>query len=453
MRKTALTFFTFLTMFCMSWAQQGTSSPYSRYAFGELNSGSFSAYAGWGSANIAMADSFLLNVVNPASFANIMPHRPVFDIGVGGQLMEIRSSESAERTNTVGLRNIALGFPINKRSGFAFGLMPFSSVGYSMSSIVTESGIGDVTYSFSGKGGLNRLFLGYGAKLINNADNMLSIGAKGSYLFGNILRERKAVYPTYTGILNAKVRHNTIVSDFIFDFGIHYRYRLVNSKGSRQWINAGLSYSLPSEVSARQEMLSYTYKTTFTENLIDTVEYIDTTKGIMNFPQKIGAGISYEINKTHSSGGAFTRYVFNLQFETQDWARYAEVFGENRVEDQLRNSNSLAFGFQVTPYASPDINLEKAKIWDLTNYRLGFRYSNTYLQINDTQLKQYGISFGFGIPLLYSSSLSMINLGVEIGKRGTTENSLLEENFINFHVGFSISPGSYEGWFYKRKYD
>ncbi len=85
---------------------------------------------------------------------------------------------------------------------------------------------------------------------------------------------------------------------------------------------------------------------------------------------------------------------------------------------------------------------------------MGLRYSDTYLQLNNNQLKQYGISFGLGIPLTNSTkSLSMINFGCEVGRKGTTENQLLQENFFNFFVGFSISPAIHEEWFHKRKYD
>lgn len=433
-------------------AQQGTSSPYSRYAFGELTGTSLTAYSSWGSSSIAVSDTTLINLSNPASFSNIMPHRPIFDIGIGANAMTIQSAESSEKTRTAGLRNIALAFPVNKKLGFAFGLLPFSGVGYNMKSVVAEPNIGNVTYSFKGAGGLNQLFLGTGVKLINNNKHVLSLGAKGSYLFGNILRERKANFPAYTGILNSKVKHNTIVSDFVFDAGMHYRITLKDTASSRHWLNIGATFSLPSEVKARQEMLSYTFASSFTEVLVDTVEYIDTIKGHMNFPKKIGAAVSYDIVRSKGKG-QYSRYTFNLQFETQDWAQYAEMFGNQRVEDQLSNSNTAGFGFQFIPVLSKDLDLNKVKIWHLINYRVGARYSNTYLQLNNTQLTQYGISFGFGIPLLYSGSPSMINLGVEFGKRGTTENNLLQENFINFSVGFSISPGSYDGWFYKRKYD
>jgi hypothetical protein len=50
-----------------------------------------------------------------------------------------------------------------------------------------------------------------------------------------------------------------------------------------------------------------------------------------------------------------------------------------------------------------------------------------------------------GLPI----GLSKINLGVELGKRGTTTSGLIEENYVNVTVGLSLS----DLWFIKRKID
>jgi hypothetical protein len=79
-------------------------------------------------------------------------------------------------------------------------------------------------------------------------------------------------------------------------------------------------------------------------------------------------------------------------------------------------------------------------------YRVGARYNNSYLNLYDTQISEYGISFGVGFPM--KKSKTGIDLSVEIGRRGTTKNNLIQENFINFSLGVSIQ----EIWFYKRQY-
>ena len=44
---------------------------------------------------------------------------------------------------------------------------------------------------------------------------------------------------------------------------------------------------------------------------------------------------------------------------------------------------------------------------------------------------------------------SEINLSVEVGERGTINNNLIKEQFLDFQIGLSLS----DIWFVKRKYD
>lgn len=447
MRNLLFRIFTLILLSQTAFAQQNVSSPYSRYALGDINSGIFAPYAGMASAGIALADSNFLNYTNPASYSFIQEHKPIFDIGIAGQFIKASSANDEERYNAVGLRNIALGFPVSKRTGISFGIMPFSSVGYNMSVKVEESSIGEVTYNYNGSGGINRLYLGTGVKIINKPFHKLSAGINASFVFGNMERNSTAIYPSGIGILHSKVVYNTIVSDFIIDGGILYKGKI----SKNNWISIGATAGLPSKLSARQEMLAYTFGNTLTENLVDTVNYVDTTSGTISIPLRLGYGFALTFNKP-LIGSAFRRLVVSGQFELQDWGSYAEEFGSESVTDNLRDSRSAAIGLQFTPYVNESYK-DEIRLWQIINYRLGFRYSNTYLQLNNTQLQQYGISFGFGIPLIQSASLSSLNLGFEFGKRGTTENNLLLEDYFNFYVGFSISPHRNDGWFFKRKYD
>jgi hypothetical protein len=41
-----------------------------------------------------------------------------------------------------------------------------------------------------------------------------------------------------------------------------------------------------------------------------------------------------------------------------------------------------------------------------------------------------------------------VNLSAVIGKRGTTQYNLIQENFIRFTVGVNV----FENWFFKSKY-
>jgi hypothetical protein len=106
----------------------------------------------------------------------------------------------------------------------------------------------------------------------------------------------------------------------------------------------------------------------------------------------------------------------------------------------FENSTKVAVGgFYVPKYDSFSNYLSRII------YRGGFRYENTGLVINNQSINDYAVTFGLGLPV----GLSKINLGVELGKRGTTTSGLIEENYINVTVGLSLS----DLWFIKRKID
>ena len=65
--------------------------------------------------------------------------------------------------------------------------------------------------------------------------------------------------------------------------------------------------------------------------------------------------------------------------------------------------------------------------------------------IKEKRINDYGMNFGLGLPLGFSK----IDVGLEVGVRGTTYFNLVRENYFNLSVGLSLS----DKWFKKRKID
>ena len=82
----------------------------------------------------------------------------------------------------------------------------------------------------------------------------------------------------------------------------------------------------------------------------------------------------------------------------------------------------------------------------MVHYRFGFRYEHLGIKFAETELKEYAISMGFGLPL--RKSRTMVNLGFELGQDGTIQNGLIQERFFRVMLGISIK----ETWFRKSKY-
>jgi hypothetical protein len=332
----------------------------------------------------------------------------------------------------------------------AFGITPLSSVGYNFVNHVSDPVIGAITYKYEGKGGISRLFIGTSYEIIHSNANKVSVGANLSYLFGSLTTSNRAVIDgqsNSTGYLHTKISNNTFISDFIGEFGVLYRGKM----NDRTHFNMGSTLNLASKLFARREELAFSFSDVVTESLIDTISYSQSGFGRIFYPKKVGFAASLEKNIPRSEKGS-RRFIFSAQYEIQDWGKYSEVFDSDTLVDNMKNSRSFGFGIQYSPYTS-NIITSTEKWWAISTYRLGYSQRSTYLLLDETQINQYGISFGIGIPLLNSMSFSVLNLGIEAGQRGSLGDGLIQEKYINFNLGFTIAPHRSDPWFVKRKYD
>ncbi|WP_373396378.1 hypothetical protein V8V91_16925 [Algoriphagus halophilus] len=108
----------------------------------------------------------------------------------------------------------------------------------------------------------------------------------------------------------------------------------------------------------------------------------------------------------------------------------------------MREAIKVGLGFRIVPdYLAIDSPLKR------TTYRFGLEYQQTPYYLNQTNINDIGINFGASFPV---NQLSLVNLAVKVGQRGTTDNGLIQENYVNFTFGFSLNDNS---WFYKRVFE
>lgn len=81
-------------------------------------------------------------------------------------------------------------------------------------------------------------------------------------------------------------------------------------------------------------------------------------------------------------------------------------------------------------------------------YRGGLYYNTGYLDLKNSLINEYGISFGAGIPI-GKSFLKSLSISTEVGKWGTTNNGLIENTYIRMTLGLTLN----DRWFTKRVID
>ena len=132
-------------------------------------------------------------------------------------------------------------------------------------------------------------------------------------------------------------------------------------------------------------------------------------------------------------------WLLGAEYSTQQFSDFQNIFlAQTNVEYQ--DASTIAFGGYWVPDYTP-----LASYFKRVTYRAGLRYDMTGLVVNDKEINNFGINFGLGLPL--PNSFSNLNLGFELGRRGTTDQSLIEESYLNISVGLSLNAR----WFEKRK--
>lgn len=459
-------------------SQTNTFSPYSRYGLGEIAPTTLAHNAGMGGTYIAMRpDSTMplfINTGNPAAYAFIR----LTSLEVGGNFLysKFSSNDASLKKWTTNFSYGALGFPIGRNGGAAFGLMPYSNIGFDAQNTINEPGIGDVLYTYSGTGSLNKAFLGYGVlpfdkrlskfrnkhlyipdslkklshatfkilELGNKLINDFSIGANANYIFGNVNNVTGVLYP------NSQIYNNTFrareltLGDFTANFGAQTAITIDSVRIGRKHRRAlkekvkftfGYFMGLNNSLKATYSSLAQNYYVDSYSQITsrDTVLYTLNEKGTIKLPLEQGFGIGLKKGE---------RLNLVADYAITNWQNFRYL---NTTND-LKNNYRMSVGLNFVPekYAAGNNAFFKR-----VNYRLGASYQTGYIDIKNTLLSNYAITAGVGLPVGIGRLSSMVNISAQYGQMGTKANGLTKENYWRINFGFTFS----DRWFQKFRYD
>ena len=409
-----LLFFIFISE---SLIAQQSSSPYSRFGLGDLKSQFSPVFNSLGGGGFAINDSKVINPFSPATYSSFESNSFLFSTGLNNELVNIESIDESQTLNNLSLSHITFGFPLTNKIGSSFGIIPYSSIGYSMQSR-DESYNADMLYN--GDGGISKVYVGGSLELLKN----LSVGANASYLFGGLNRRKKLEFDDET-IFNSRSNSQINVKGLFYEVGAIYSRELEGDKSS---LSIAFNASNKSEIKAKRSNLVETFEYSGEYEVVKDTFVNSVVKGDLILPRYTNFGISYTRDK----------WLFVFDYSTQNWSEY-ELLGES---DSLVNSKRISGGLQFTPDIS-SVN----QFYKRCHYRLGIALNTTPLQINNTQLEDKSISLGLGIPI--KKNRSTYDISIIFGQRGTTNNNLLKENYVK--IGLNMT---FEGiWFVKQKYN
>jgi hypothetical protein len=426
-----------ITILSFQLSAQETISPYSFYGLGSLKLKGTVENRSMGGLSVYM-DSIHMNFRNPASYVSKNVEdtkyegesRPV-KYAVGGSYVStnITSNNGTTSFDNGSFDYFAFNFPIGK-FGIAFGTMPLSKVGYKLNDTNDE---GLIQNRYQGEGGLSRVFSGIAYRFNDN----LSLGVDVNYNFGNIDNSALA-FIFSDGIpleLQSQEENRSDLSGLNFNFGLSYKARI----SRRLELMASLAYTPESNLSSQNQRAISTVRInnvtgaeTVINNVVVDLEESGLAQTDLTLPSRFAVGLGVGQPRIWFIGAEYTA-LSNSQFGNP-------IFDID-ISD-FENSN----GFSVGGFIIPKYNAFRGYFKRVV-YRAGFRTENTGLVINGETIREFGISFGVGLPLGFD--YSDVNLGFEYGQRGTTNQNLVKEDFFSFSISLSLN----DRWFKRRKYN
>jgi hypothetical protein len=405
-----------------------TTSPFSRYGLGDLNHYGYGRTAAMGGASLGSRHSVQINSANPASYNANDSLSFLFDFGVDGTYSKYKSSTGKKNVNDVNFRYFSLSWPVTKHIGMAMGVQPFSDMGYDVAYSEVVGGIGNVYQNYQGEGTTSKAFFGASIRPFKG----LSLGANLNYIFGR-LNQNTLISFDSADLFYISKTEGTRLRDFTLTYGLQYDLKLKKN----QYLTLGVTLENQSDLTALHRIYTQKIITVNSTSLSNYVDSIPEGKGIIKLPSTFGIGLSYS---------KIDKLEINADYYHAAWSK-STFFGAKPYTTaldnvELVNQNRISAGVEYIPEA-----LSIRSYMKRVRYRVGFHQESSYLKLNNNQIKEFGVSFGAGFP--FPKSKSTANFALEFGKRGTTKDNLVRDNYTKFSLYLNL----YDYWFIKSKFN
>ena len=392
------------------------NSSYTRFGIGEIQYTYSARRLGMGGVNIAIADPDFININNPATIYRLNSTRFEISLKYGGEKLS-NNNLTKFYSNTV-FNGFTFGFPISSLYGVgaAIGIVPVSNISYNVVDdvVYTTNSTDNYYYSYSGSGGLSKIFISSSYRIPLN----INIGASFDYYFGNLNYSSTVNFPnnsTYNAVYKRKYNPN----------GIGTTVGILSP-------DMADIFKIPGITEFRLgASLNYVANLNTDTNLVSSSSYGVDTLGEatvkMKIPTRISTGLSFILSN---------KYLVSVDYLFQPWSKYSF----NGIKsDFLRDASKISAGFEYRP-----LKESGSSFWEQILLRAGLSYEKTQYIINGEGINQFSLSGGFSIPVSFENN---IDIGLEYALRGTKNDGLYKENIYKLDVSLALG----DLWFIRRE--
>jgi hypothetical protein len=438
-----LSLFFFLGLFAsLAQGQNAGNSAYSAIGIGD-----FLGYKGnarnfaMSQSGIGLRDDDVMNMLNPATLAPLKGEtrygQTKAEIGAFFQYRNARYNGANSASGGGNLRYLAIGFPAGKRYFGTIGLKPLSISDNNLTTTATitdDQGTTDAKYRFTSTGGIYSAFFASGLSL----SKCFSVGLEAQYLFGSITTQA-----TSQLILNPNdpeaenqygVRNRSRFSGLGLKPGIYGRFTarkaykdtvVISNSKPATYFSVGLTYDLYTSVysSTRKDGIVINER-----NQIDQDTILSEWTNQWAFPTLPGFGFAYQVPGN---------FAITADARLNQWANFGTTSGAiNPLADTLSNGWAVSIGgeyFFKTEARTPN------------RLQAGFRYERMPYNLNNQPVNDISFSLGTTLrvghvrKLQPGASMSMANLALIMGQRGSAAQNQVVERYLQLQVSFLVS--------------
>lgn len=395
----------FITGSAVMASAQNMSNPYSIYELGDIDFRKYNRTAGMGNTGIAVQSNTSFVDNNPAAITSLIKSVYLVNVAVTGKSITYKGDPiGLDNSNSKDfwIKRFTLALKLNNFWASGIGFRQFSNMNYKFSGNKSIEGSTQTlnTY-YEGDGGLHEYF--WTNAFAVGKKKRLSFGVKSSLVAGGLNHSEIIADASLPNSFTTKIQD--YVGKLRFESGVLYKKPI-----SQKWdLALGATYTPSSNITSER-----TVTVLEGNNEVDVQEF--TGNKVFHLPTTYGIGLALTKNE---------KTTYAVDFVHEDWAS----FKVKETGWQLINSNRVSAGANFSQFSyTRNGQVEKR------SFQVGSFFNQSYLQIRNKPIYEYGFTAGMGGIL---GQGLLYNVALEGGSRGTTQQKLIKENYVQLTLSFT----------------